>query len=40
MWVCVVCVFADVQISADAQSHVQISVLISSQMLRSVQMLR
>jgi hypothetical protein len=35
-----VCVSTDVQISADAQRHAQISVQINSQMLRSVQMLR
>jgi hypothetical protein len=33
-------VSADVQISADAQSHAQISAQINSQMFRSVQMLR
>ena len=36
VWVCVFCVSADVQISADAQSHAQISAQISAQMRRAV----
>jgi hypothetical protein len=31
----VVCVFADIQISANAQIHAQISAQINAQMLRS-----
>ncbi len=35
VWVCAVCVSADVQISAEAQIHAQISAQINAKMLRS-----